>query len=83
MIIMEKLRIIIEKSDKLSLRQLRLEFNDEIIKEIKAQTSEELYDNFMSHYKRTYNEIIYGNNDENTFKVKQDFLKSIEDIIRK
>jgi hypothetical protein len=35
--------IIIEKSDKLSLRQLRLEFND-----------------------------------ENTFNVKQDFLKSIE-----
>ena len=34
--------IIIEKSDKLSLRQFRLEFNDEIIKEIKAQTLEEL-----------------------------------------
>ena len=83
MCFIEKLRIIIEKSDKFSLRQLRLEFNDEIIKEIKTQTSEELYDNFMNHYKMTYKEIIYGNNDENTFKVKQDFLKSIEDIIEK
>jgi len=83
MCFIEKLRIILEKSDKLSLRQLRLEFNDEIIEEIKTQTSEELYDNFMNHYKMTYKEIIYGNNDENTFKVKQDFLKSIEDIIEK
>jgi hypothetical protein len=79
--IIDKLNLIIEKSDKLSLRQLRLEFNDEIIEEIKTKTTNELYNNFMIEFETTYYEIIYGNNDDNTQKIKQHFLKSIRAII--
>lgn len=79
--IINKLRIIVEKSDKLSLRQLRLEFNDIIVEEIKNKTSDELYNNFMIEFETTYYEIIYGNNDNNTEKIKEHFLKSIIAII--
>ena len=79
--IIDKLSLIVEKSDKLSLRQLRLEFNDIIVEEIKNQTSDELYNNFMIEFETTYYEIIYGNNDNNTEKIKQHFIKSIKAII--
>jgi hypothetical protein len=52
--IINKLRIIAEKSDKFSLRQLRLEFNDIIVEEIKNETSDELYNNFMIEFETTF-----------------------------
>jgi hypothetical protein len=79
--IIDKLSLIVEKSNKLSLRQLRLEFNDIIVEEIKNETNNELYNNFMIEFETTYYEIIYGNNDNNTEKIKQHFLKSIKAII--
>jgi hypothetical protein len=79
--IIDKLNLIVEKSYKLSLRQLRLEFNDNIIEEIKRETTDKLYNNFIIEYETTYYEIIYGNNDSATEKVKEHFLKSIRDII--
>ena len=79
--IIDKLNLIVEKSYKLSLRQLRLEFNDNIIEEIKRETTDKLYNNFIIEYETTYYEIIYGNNDSTTENVKEHFLKSIRDII--
>jgi hypothetical protein len=79
--IIDKLSLIVEKSNKLSLRQLRLEFNDIIVEEIKNEINNELYNNFMIEFETTYYEIIYGNNDNNTEKIKQHFLKSIKAII--
>jgi hypothetical protein len=79
--IIDKLNLIVEKSYKLSLRQLRLEFNDNIIEEIKRETTDNLYNNFIIEYETTYYEIIYGNNDSTTENVKEHFLKSIRDII--
>jgi hypothetical protein len=79
--IIYKLNLIVEKSYKLSLRQLRLEFNDNIIEEIKRETTDNLYNNFIIEYETTYYEIIYGNNDSTTENVKEHFLKSVRDII--
>jgi hypothetical protein len=79
--IIDKLNLIVEKSYKLSLRQLRLEFNDNIIEEIKRETTDNLYNNFIIEYETTYYEIIYGNNDSITENVKEHFLKSVRYII--
>jgi hypothetical protein len=76
----ERLKRVLDDCDTYTLREFKNAVYP-LVREMKGMIDEEKYSDFIIEYDCVKNEVIYGDDDEDSERVKQDCIESLRAIM--